>query len=62
MAHWGRQRVIGVGKLPTPMRGFLPQWNRRARDGVERVAVLGAQDDTKRAGLGRALGAAVLAS
>ncbi|ERH27516.1 hypothetical protein HMPREF1550_02379 [Actinomyces sp. oral taxon 877 str. F0543] len=31
MAHWGRQRVIGVGKLPAPMRGFLPQWDRWAR-------------------------------
>ena len=23
--HWGRLRCIGVGKLPTPMGGFLPQ-------------------------------------
>ena len=24
-AHWGRQRRIGAGKLPTPMPVFLPQ-------------------------------------
>ena len=24
-AHWGRQRCIGAGKLPTPMPVFLPQ-------------------------------------
>ena len=24
--HWGRQEGIGVGKLPTPMGGFLPQF------------------------------------
>ena len=23
--HWGRQRAIGVGKLPTPIVGFLPR-------------------------------------
>ena len=26
--HWGKQQVIGVGKLPTPMGGFLPRYVR----------------------------------
>ena len=30
--HWGRQWVIGVGKLPTPMGGSLPQCCGRASE------------------------------
>ena len=54
-AHWGRQRVIGVGKLPAPMRGFLPQWDRWAREGA------GFGPLVRTAGFGP-LGAAALAS